>query len=167
MSCSRGRLPLKGILTIVGGFIVHLTLGTQLTYGKSLCFLCLLSFMGSAVWLISFVFIHSSFCFIHSFSLPVCLSLFQSQKGSNERLFILTRTRSMQIFGEIPFITFFFSLFFLSFHIFIHSFIHSATLPSCLPFGFVCLFVRLFIHSVCWPVCLIFVFAISNNPHAD
>ena len=28
----------------------------------------------------------------------------QTQKGSNECLFILTRTRSMQIFGEIPFI---------------------------------------------------------------
>ena len=28
----------------------------------------------------------------------------QTQKGSNERLFILTRTYSMQIFGEIPFI---------------------------------------------------------------
>ena len=28
----------------------------------------------------------------------------QAQKGSNERLFILTRTHSMQIFGEIPFI---------------------------------------------------------------
>ena len=27
-----------------------------------------------------------------------------TQKGSNERLFILTRTHSMQIFGEIPFI---------------------------------------------------------------
>ena len=27
-----------------------------------------------------------------------------TQKGSNERFFILTRTRSMQIFGEIPFI---------------------------------------------------------------
>ena len=28
----------------------------------------------------------------------------QTQKGSNERLFILTRIHSMQIFGEIPFI---------------------------------------------------------------
>ena len=28
----------------------------------------------------------------------------QTQKGTNERLFILTRTHSMQIFGEIPFI---------------------------------------------------------------
>jgi len=28
----------------------------------------------------------------------------QTQKGSNERLFILTRTHSMQILGEIPFI---------------------------------------------------------------
>ena len=28
----------------------------------------------------------------------------QTQKGSNERLLILTRTHSMQIFGEIPFI---------------------------------------------------------------
>ena len=28
----------------------------------------------------------------------------QTYKGSNERLFILTRTHSMQIFGEIPFI---------------------------------------------------------------
>ena len=28
----------------------------------------------------------------------------QTQKGSNERLCILTRTHSMQIFGEIPFI---------------------------------------------------------------
>ena len=27
----------------------------------------------------------------------------QTQKGSNERLFILTRTHSMHIFGEIPF----------------------------------------------------------------
>ena len=26
----------------------------------------------------------------------------QTQKGSNERLFILTQTHSMQIFGEIP-----------------------------------------------------------------
>ena len=26
-----------------------------------------------------------------------------TQKGSNERLFILTRTHSMHIFGEIPF----------------------------------------------------------------
>ena len=31
-------------------------------------------------------------------------SKIQTQKGSNERLFILTRTHSMQIFGEIPFI---------------------------------------------------------------
>ena len=28
----------------------------------------------------------------------------QTQKGSNERLFILTRTHRMQTFGEIPFI---------------------------------------------------------------
>ena len=28
----------------------------------------------------------------------------QAKKGSNERLFILTRTHSMQIFGETPFI---------------------------------------------------------------
>ena len=28
----------------------------------------------------------------------------ETQKGSNEHLFILTRTHSMQIFGEIPFI---------------------------------------------------------------
>ena len=28
----------------------------------------------------------------------------QTQKGSNERLFILTRTHSMQVFGEIPFV---------------------------------------------------------------
>ena len=28
----------------------------------------------------------------------------QTQKDSNERLFILTRTHSMQIFGEIPFV---------------------------------------------------------------
>ena len=28
----------------------------------------------------------------------------ETQKGSHERLFILTRTHSMQIFGEIPFI---------------------------------------------------------------
>ena len=28
----------------------------------------------------------------------------QTQKGSNERLFILTRTHSRQIVGEIPFI---------------------------------------------------------------
>ena len=28
----------------------------------------------------------------------------QTQKGSNERLFILTRTHSIHIFGEIPFI---------------------------------------------------------------
>ena len=28
----------------------------------------------------------------------------QTQKGSNEHLFILTQTYSMQIFGEIPFI---------------------------------------------------------------
>ena len=30
--------------------------------------------------------------------------MFETQKGSNERLFILTRTHSMHIFGEIPFI---------------------------------------------------------------
>ncbi|KAK7091678.1 oxalate:formate antiporter-like [Littorina saxatilis] len=35
MVCCGGKLPLKGILTIVGGFIVHLTLGTQLTYGNT------------------------------------------------------------------------------------------------------------------------------------
>ena len=29
----------------------------------------------------------------------------QTQKGSNERLFTLTRTHSMQIVGEIPIIT--------------------------------------------------------------
>ncbi|XP_076438092.1 apicoplast pyruvate carrier 1-like [Babylonia areolata] len=34
MQCSEGRLPVKGILTIVGGFLVHVTLGTQLTYGN-------------------------------------------------------------------------------------------------------------------------------------
>jgi len=28
----------------------------------------------------------------------------QTQKGSKERLFIFTRTHSMQIFGEIPFV---------------------------------------------------------------
>ena len=28
----------------------------------------------------------------------------QTQKGSKERLFIMTRTHSMQIFGEIPFV---------------------------------------------------------------
>ena len=28
----------------------------------------------------------------------------QTQKSLNERLFILTRTHSMQIFGEIPFV---------------------------------------------------------------
>ena len=28
----------------------------------------------------------------------------QTQKGSNEHLFIITRTHSMQIFREIPFI---------------------------------------------------------------
>ena len=28
----------------------------------------------------------------------------QTQKGSNERLFSLTRTHSMHIFGEIPFV---------------------------------------------------------------
>ena len=28
----------------------------------------------------------------------------QTQKGSNERLFILTQTHSMQMFGEIPFV---------------------------------------------------------------
>ena len=28
----------------------------------------------------------------------------QTQKGSNERLFIFTRTHIMQIFGEIPFV---------------------------------------------------------------
>ena len=28
----------------------------------------------------------------------------QAQKGLNERLFILTRTHSMQMFGEVPFI---------------------------------------------------------------
>ena len=28
----------------------------------------------------------------------------QAQKGSNERLFVLTPTHSMHIFGEIPFI---------------------------------------------------------------
>ena len=33
-----------------------------------------------------------------------CLYRIQTQKGSNERLFILTQTHSMQIFGEIPFI---------------------------------------------------------------
>ena len=32
------------------------------------------------------------------------MSEIQKQKGSNERLFILTRTHSMHIFGEIPFI---------------------------------------------------------------
>ena len=31
-------------------------------------------------------------------------SQIQTQKGSNKRLFILTRTHSMQIFGEISFI---------------------------------------------------------------
>ena len=40
----------------------------------------------------------------------VCVSIFTpetlilTQKGSNESLFILTRTHSMQIFGEIPFV---------------------------------------------------------------
>ena len=35
----------------------------------------------------------------------ILLLLVQTQKGSNERLdFILARTHSMQIFGEIPFI---------------------------------------------------------------
>ena len=35
----------------------------------------------------------------------VCVySKIKTQKGSNERLFILTRTHSMHIFGEIPFI---------------------------------------------------------------
>ena len=30
--------------------------------------------------------------------------MIQTQKGSNERLFILTQTDSMHIFGEIPFV---------------------------------------------------------------
>ncbi|XP_076456383.1 apicoplast pyruvate carrier 1-like [Babylonia areolata] len=35
MHCAGHRLPVKGIMTIVGGFLVHLTLGTQLTYGNT------------------------------------------------------------------------------------------------------------------------------------
>ena len=34
----------------------------------------------------------------------VLRTVIQTQKGSNERLVILTRTHSMHIFGEIPFI---------------------------------------------------------------
>ena len=34
----------------------------------------------------------------------VQLHKIQTQKGSNERWFILTRTHSVNIFGEIPFI---------------------------------------------------------------
>ena len=151
MSCSRGRLPLKGILTIVGGFIVHLTLGTQLTYGRSLCFLCLLSFIGSSVWLISFLFIHSSFSFIHSFSLPVCLSLFQTQKKVQTNAYFNTDTQYAHFRGNPVYRFFFlftFSLVLSHVYLFIHLFIHSATLPSCLPFGFVCLFICSFIHPL-------------------
>ena len=32
------------------------------------------------------------------------LKKIQTQKGSNECLFILTQTHNMQIFGEIPFV---------------------------------------------------------------
>ena len=33
-----------------------------------------------------------------------CLYKIQTQKSSKERLFIMIRTRNMQIFGEIPFV---------------------------------------------------------------
>lgn len=30
-----GRVPVRGILVVVGGFLMHMTLGTQLTYGEA------------------------------------------------------------------------------------------------------------------------------------
>ena len=41
---------------------------------------------------------------LSNFSGATYAVLIQTQKGSNECLFILTRKHSMQIFGEIPFI---------------------------------------------------------------
>ena len=38
------------------------------------------------------------------FKQTLSFGLIQTQKGSNKRLFILTQTHSMHIFGEIPFI---------------------------------------------------------------
>ena len=40
----------------------------------------------------------------HAMDINLYKGKIQTQKGSNERLFILTRTHSMQIFGEMPFV---------------------------------------------------------------
>ena len=32
--CCR-KIPLRGVLAVVGGILIHLTLGTQLTFGKT------------------------------------------------------------------------------------------------------------------------------------
>ena len=44
--------------------------------------------------------------YVNVFFVIKCLysAVMQTQKGLNERLFILTRTHSMQIFREIPFV---------------------------------------------------------------
>ena len=32
--CSE-KIPLRGVLAVIGGILIHLTLGTQLTFGKT------------------------------------------------------------------------------------------------------------------------------------
>ncbi|KAL8603386.1 hypothetical protein ACOMHN_004237 [Nucella lapillus] len=35
MACCVRKIPIRGVLAVIGGFIIHLTIGTQLTYGNT------------------------------------------------------------------------------------------------------------------------------------
>ena len=61
------------------------------------------SFSSSLLSLVVSVEIKIAPCLLNLFN-ELCVNEIQTEKGSNERLFILTRTHGMQIFGEIPFV---------------------------------------------------------------